>query len=66
MTIRGEGRDDGPPSPCDLVCTMDAVTGYCLGCYRTIGEIAGWSSADHEEKNAILSRVARRREEAER
>lgn len=57
--------DDGPPSPCNLVCTMDAVTGWCLGCHRTIGEIAGWGSADRAEKEAILKRVAQRREQAE-
>ncbi len=59
------GADHGPESPCNLVCTMDAVTGWCLGCYRTIGEIAGWSSADRHEKEAILRRVAERRAEAE-
>ncbi|WP_288456259.1 DUF1289 domain-containing protein [uncultured Sphingomonas sp.] len=52
--------DDVPASPCNLVCTMDPVTGFCLGCYRTIGEIAGWSSADTTEKRAILLRVAER------
>lgn len=57
--------EDGPPSPCTLVCTMDAVTGWCLGCYRTIGEIAGWGSAGRAEREAILARVAARCEEAE-
>ena len=54
----------GPESPCTLVCAMDATTGWCLGCYRTIGEIAGWSSADIAEKQAILTRVAERRARA--
>lgn len=57
--------EDGPPSPCNLVCTMDATTGWCLGCYRTIGEIAGWSSADRAEKEAIMARIAQRRDEVE-
>ena len=33
----------GPvPSPCISVCRMDAVTGWCEGCFRTLDEIAGW------------------------
>ncbi|MBY0301075.1 MULTISPECIES: DUF1289 domain-containing protein [Sphingomonas] len=55
-----EQADDVPASPCNLVCTMDPVSGLCLGCYRTIGEIAGWSSADTAEKRAILARIAER------
>jgi predicted Fe-S protein YdhL (DUF1289 family) len=34
--------------------------GLCLGCHRTIDEIAGWSAASDEEKRAILMRVAER------
>lgn len=49
-----------PSSPCVLVCVMDSRSGLCLGCHRTIAEIAGWSSADTAEKHAILSRVAER------
>lgn len=51
---------DAPVSPCTLVCTMDARTGLCLGCHRTLDEIAGWSRADVAEKRAILDRVAQR------
>ena len=29
-------------TPCINVCTMDPVTGCCLGCGRTIEEIAAW------------------------
>ena len=48
------------PSPCILVCTMDARGELCLGCHRTLAEIAGWSAASEEEKRAILARVAAR------
>lgn len=30
------------PSPCISVCRMDAATGWCKGCYRTIDEIIAW------------------------
>ncbi len=49
-----------PESPCILVCTMDAKSGLCLGCHRTLNEIAGWSAASDDEKRAILARVAER------
>jgi predicted Fe-S protein YdhL (DUF1289 family) len=32
---------------------MDAASGYCEGCLRTIDEIAGWSKADDEERRCI-------------
>jgi predicted Fe-S protein YdhL (DUF1289 family) len=47
-------------SPCILVCTMDDAGGLCLGCHRTLDEIAGWSTASEAEKRAILARVAAR------
>ncbi|WP_375272471.1 DUF1289 domain-containing protein [Sphingomonas sp.] len=52
---------DDPPSPCTLVCTIDRPSGLCLGCQRTLDEIAGWSGASVDERHAILARVARRR-----
>ena len=52
---------EGPvPSPCICVCTMDAVTGLCIGCYRTLDEIAGWSGMDDAQKRAVWLRLAQR------
>ena len=31
------------PSPCISVCRMDAASGLCEGCLRTLDEIAAWS-----------------------
>ena len=44
---------DFVPSPCISVCRMDAASGLCEGCYRTLDEIAGWSRASEEEKRAV-------------
>lgn len=49
------------PSPCINVCKMDAGTGLCQGCWRTLNEIAGWSAADEPTRRAILAAVAERR-----
>ncbi|BDB22808.1 hypothetical protein Tamer19_35730 [Cupriavidus sp. TA19] len=48
------------PSPCRNVCRMDAASGYCEGCLRTIEEIAGWSSAGDEDKRRIWAQLPQR------
>jgi predicted Fe-S protein YdhL (DUF1289 family) len=42
-------------SPCNKVCALDAVTGWCRGCGRTIGEIVEWGAADEDRQRTILS-----------
>ena len=49
------------PSPCINVCRMDAKSGLCEGCLRTLDEIAGWAAAPDERKVLILAAVAQRR-----
>jgi uncharacterized protein len=52
------------PSPCINICQMDAASGLCVGCWRSLDEIAGWAVADDAARAAILAAVARRREQA--
>lgn len=52
-------------SPCIDVCQMDAASGLCRGCFRTLDEIAGWGQADDAGKVAILAAVDRRRAEVD-
>jgi predicted Fe-S protein YdhL (DUF1289 family) len=49
------------PSPCTKVCALDPRSGYCIGCYRTIDEVANWVEMSAEDKRAVLERVACRR-----
>lgn len=49
------------PSPCINVCRMDAENALCVGCYRTLDEIARWSGASDDAKRLILAAVAKRR-----
>ena len=51
------------PSPCINVCRMDASSGWCEGCLRTIDEIAGWSLYDDDEKRAVWDALEARRAE---
>jgi predicted Fe-S protein YdhL (DUF1289 family) len=48
------------PSPCVNVCQMDPDSGLCLGCRRTLREIADWLEMTPQEKLAVLERVAQR------
>lgn len=49
------------PSPCINVCRIDATTGWCEGCLRTIDEIAGWSAMSEDGKRAVWQRLEQRR-----
>jgi predicted Fe-S protein YdhL (DUF1289 family) len=51
---------DGVASPCNSVCTMDPRTGWCVGCLRSINEIASWSVMSDDEKRAVWDALARR------
>jgi predicted Fe-S protein YdhL (DUF1289 family) len=53
------------PSPCTSVCRINAATGLCEGCFRTLAEITDWSRADDADKREILRRVAERRQAAD-
>lgn len=52
------------PSPCINVCRMDAATGWCEGCRRTLDEIAAWSGMNDEDKRAVWRALALRRSRA--
>lgn len=51
-------------SPCISVCRIDATTGFCEGCQRTIDEIAGWGTMSDERKLAVLEALSHRRTNA--
>jgi uncharacterized protein len=41
-------------SPCVNICTLDARSGICLGCGRTIDEIAQWTAMTGAERARIM------------
>ncbi|KON81838.1 DUF1289 domain-containing protein [Azoarcus sp. PA01] len=51
-------------SPCINICRMNAATGLCEGCFRSLDEIAGWSRQADAEKRRILDAIDRRRAQA--
>ncbi|HVE54556.1 MAG TPA: DUF1289 domain-containing protein [Ramlibacter sp.] len=48
------------PSPCISVCRMDAETGWCEGCFRTLDEIAAWGLASDADKRAVWNQLVQR------
>ena len=52
-------------SPCNNVCRMDDASGWCLGCWRTIGEIASWAASTDDERRAVLRALPARRQQAQ-
>jgi uncharacterized protein len=49
-----------PASPCISICQMNPKTGLCIGCHRTIDEIANWSALSDVEKRGVLDLVDER------
>ena len=47
-------------SPCTKVCVMDAEDRYCLGCRRTLGEIARWGEMSEADQAGVLAALSTR------
>jgi len=47
-------------TPCVKVCAVDGLTGVCLGCRRTLPEIAGWSRLSEAERATIMAALPHR------
>jgi predicted Fe-S protein YdhL (DUF1289 family) len=43
------------------VCAIDDESGLCLGCFRSLAEIAGWSKLTDAARAAIMDELAGRR-----
>lgn len=52
-----------PPiqSPCNKVCTVDGDSGLCIGCFRSIEEVATWAVISPAQRKDIM-RTLRARE----
>lgn len=45
---------DEPLSPCNKICQIHPEMRICIGCYRTINEIATWSRLTDMERREIM------------
>jgi predicted Fe-S protein YdhL (DUF1289 family) len=49
-------------SPCLQVCLVDGSSRHCVGCYRTLPEIARWSRLTEAERDDIMQTLPARGE----
>lgn len=47
-------------TPCIAVCMIDPRTNLCLGCGRTLPEIARWGRMDGAERQAVMETLPQR------
>ncbi len=44
-------------SPCVNICQIDPVSGLCLGCRRSLDEIARWASMAPAERQRVMAEL---------
>jgi predicted Fe-S protein YdhL (DUF1289 family) len=42
-------------SPCIKLCAVSGQSGLCIGCGRTLSEIASWARLDEARRKAIIA-----------
>ena len=47
-------------SPCIKVCILDSGGAHCIGCGRSLAEIAGWIAFTEAERAAVIADLPRR------
>lgn len=52
-------------TPCVKVCIVDGASSLCLGCYRTLEEIGGWSGLTDDQRAEIMADLPTRRDQIE-
>lgn len=51
-------------TPCVKVCGIDPLSGLCIGCGRTVAEIAAWGAMSEAERLAVMAGLDQRMEHA--
>ncbi len=47
-------------TPCQKVCAVSGQSGLCVGCGRTLAEIASWGRLSEPERCAIMDELPAR------
>ena len=47
-------------SPCRKICELDASAQYCIGCFRTVEEIATWARMTPAERAEVVDALPER------
>ena len=48
-------------TPCIKVCIVDGQSGLCVGCLRSLEEIAAWGRLTAEERESLMAELPARR-----
>ena len=49
-------------TPCIKVCVVDGASGLCLGCLRTLPEIAEWARFSEARREEVMADLPSRRD----
>ena len=52
---------DEVDSPCVKICVMHPEAKLCVGCFRSLEEITGWSSMTAERRKEVMAELADRK-----
>ncbi len=47
-------------TPCIKICVVVGESGLCMGCYRRLNEVAGWSKMTPEARDAVMAELPSR------
>ena len=50
-------KQEDMASPCVKICVVHPESGICVGCYRTMDEIAGWSGMSDAERADLTANL---------
>ncbi|MBL6723907.1 MAG: DUF1289 domain-containing protein [Rubripirellula sp.] len=54
-----------PKSPCTGICQLNHAK-LCIGCFRSLDEIANWGTSSSVDKEVILTKCATRRDSSDK
>lgn len=61
FTTTGEAAAAAVETPCMQICVIDDADGLCVGCARTLTEIAEWGSYSAAQRSAVMLQLPVRR-----
>jgi len=47
-------------TPCVNICAVSGRHGLCIGCGRTLSEIAGWGGMSEAQRRAVMAELGER------
>jgi predicted Fe-S protein YdhL (DUF1289 family) len=61
LPVPAAGAPRPVATPCIKVCIVDGESGLCLGCYRTLSEVARWSALTDADRVSVIAELPARR-----